>query len=327
MSDTAPPPACHGLIAGWRLSPEGAASLDERAVERAVAAGEEGLWLHFDLVDVRARAFIQSLSRLSEQARAALVEVEQYFRIEEDGTSLFGALPDLHFEQHDPAGTDAGLLHFALAPGLLVTSRRHPLRGVHEALQAPQATTAPDAFGGLLHATVTEVARVAAALTARLGRVEDSILRPSHRQSRRELTAVRRAALRLTRHFGPLNDVADLLREDPPEWLTSVHVRREARQLKSALRALDGLAERARLAQDALDSAAAEETNRRLFVLSVISAAMLPASLVAGIFGMNVAGVPGVPDTGDSGAFIMAMGVIVASIGVTLASLKLFRML
>jgi zinc transporter len=59
----------------------------------------------------------------------------------------------------------------------------------------------------------------------------------------------------------------------------------------------------------------------------VISAAMLPASLVAGIFGMNVAGVPGVPDAGESGAFLMAMGVIVASIGVTLASLRLFRML
>jgi Mg2+ and Co2+ transporter CorA len=99
--------------------------------------------------------------------------------------------------------------------------------------------------------------------------------------------------------------------------------------LQAALRGVEGLAERALLAQDTLDSAAAEETNRRLFVLSVISAAMLPASLVAGIFGMNVGGVPGVPVEGAEAGwgFAMAMALIAASIGGTLASLRLFRML
>jgi Mg2+ and Co2+ transporter CorA len=55
---------------------------------------------------------------------------------------------------------------------------------------------------------------------------------------------------------------------------------------------------------------------------------MLPASLVAGIFGMNVEGVPGVPaDGGGSRGFLMAMGLILGSIAATLVSLRLARML
>ena len=145
---------------------------------------------------------------------------------------------------------------------------------------------------------------------------------------RRDLAELRRDALRLTRHFGPLSEIADILREDMPDWADCGPLRREARHLLGTLRGLDGLADRARLAQDALDSAAAEETNRRLFVLSVISAAMLPASLVAGIFGMIVGGVPGVPGDGAMGwGFGMAIALIVASIGGTLVSLRLARML
>ena len=39
-----------------------------------------------------------------------------------------------------------------------------------------------------------------------------------------------------------------------------------------------------------------EDTNRNLFVLSVVTVVLLPMTLITGVFGMNVAGLPGLQD-------------------------------
>ena len=63
----------------------------------------------------------------------------------------------------------------------------------------------------------------------------------------------------------------------------------------------------------------AEEANRNLFRLSIVTLIFLPMTLVTGIFGMNVAGLPG---THDSLSFWWVMILMVASAGATLLLLK-----
>ncbi len=316
-------PPCHGLIAAWRLRPGmPPLALQAEEVHRAVLRGEEGLWLHFDLVDARARAFLAALPDLPAPAPATLVEPDEHVRLEEAEGALFGVLPDFFYDE-EPGASPMGVLHFALTPSLLVTARRHPLRGAHAALRQPAASSAPEALAALLRAILGELGRAIAALGDRLGRVEDAMLRPGGGEVRAELAALRREALRLARQFGPLAQVAEMLREEAPPWCEPT-ARREARQALATLRTLDSLQERARLAQEALASVAAQEMNRRLLVLSILSAALLPASLVAGIFGMNVTGVPGVD---EPGGFALALGVIAASVAGILGALRLLRLL
>jgi zinc transporter len=50
-----------------------------------------------------------------------------------------------------------------------------------------------------------------------------------------------------------------------------------------------------------------KQTNRSLHVLAIVTTVFLPASLVAGIFRMNVGGLP---LTSGSAGFIWAMGII-----------------
>jgi len=72
------------------------------------------------------------------------------------------------------------------------------------------------------------------------------------------------------------------------------------------------LRDRAHLLQEEITIKLAEETNRHLHVLSVLTALLLPPSLVAGIFGMNV---EGLPFAGNPLGFIGALGLtIVASV-------------
>jgi zinc transporter len=336
MPEPQPPrPACHGLIAGWRLAP-GAAPQPMTAADADawVDSGDGAAWLHFDLLDARARNFIHALPGLPAAARAALVEAEEATRVETGEDALFGCLPDTHYDAEDAALPPIGMLHFALLPRLLVTARRHPLRGVHIALAAPAATTPPEALAAALHGALAEFGRGIAGLAQRLAHIEDQLLRPGAEPPRDALALVRREALRFARHLDPLAEAMEELAETDdaePAWLraASAPLLREGRRARGAARALAAINERGRIAQDQAAALAAEETNRRLLVLSVISAAMLPASLVAGIFGMNVGGVPGVPaETAAMGwGFAMAMGCIVASVVGVLAALRLGRLL
>ena len=50
--------------------------------------------------------------------------------------------------------------------------------------------------------------------------------------------------------------------------------------------------DRARLLQDEINLKIASQTNSQLFILSVLTALFVPATLVTGLFGMNVGGMP-----------------------------------
>ena len=50
--------------------------------------------------------------------------------------------------------------------------------------------------------------------------------------------------------------------------------------------------ERSRLLQDELNAKVAAQTNRNLYLLSILTAFFLPPTLVTGLFGMNTKGLP-----------------------------------
>jgi zinc transporter len=100
--------------------------------------------------------------------------------------------------------------------------------------------------------------------------------------------------------------------------------------LIQAIQVLNGLAagleaqyERAKLLQDEIAALLSEDINRKLLWLAVMSALLMPATLVSGIFGMNVAGLPG---THDSYSFLIVMGVMAVCAAFTLYLLRRLRL-
>ena len=323
-------PPMQGLLSAWRFRPGASPeALDGAAIVAALAAGDqEGVWLHFDLLDQRGRAVIAALP-LPPMACQALLEPDEAPHLEPAGDAVCGAVPDFLYDA--PAGTiaETALLHFALAPGLLVTARRHPLRAAHALSRAPVGGSPPELLAALLRSTTEEMGRGIQQLIARLAVLEDGMLRNGGGidADRQVLGTLRRTALRLERVFAPFAETLIAAEDEPYDALTApfcAPLLREARRHAAVLHGLEAFKERARIAQDEMAGLAAEETNRRLFVLSVISAAMLPASLIAGIFGMNVGSLPGVEQ--DWG-FLMAMGLIAGSILGVLGALKAGRLL
>ncbi|HMK67012.1 MAG TPA: CorA family divalent cation transporter, partial [Stellaceae bacterium] len=82
-------------------------------------------------------------------------------------------------------------------------------------------------------------------------------------------------------------------------------------RVESVAADLVALQQRAHALQDELNSRQTGLINRRLMLLSVISAVLLPPTLITGIFGMNVDGLP-LKDDSPHG-FILTIGLLAVS--------------
>jgi len=73
------------------------------------------------------------------------------------------------------------------------------------------------------------------------------------------------------------------------------------------------LVERVELLQQELAAQVNEQTNRTLFVLTAVTVLALPINMVAGLFGMNVGGIP---FAGRAHGFFFIAGTLIALTGV-----------
>ena len=78
------------------------------------------------------------------------------------------------------------------------------------------------------------------------------------------------------------------------------------------------LVERVRLLQEELTALLNEQTNRTLFILTVVTVLALPLTIIPGLFGMNVGGIPFSERRG--GFWIVALIVVsIVGLGAALA--------
>jgi zinc transporter len=69
----------------------------------------------------------------------------------------------------------------------------------------------------------------------------------------------------------------------------------------------ESIQERTRLLQEEIASRTFEATNLNLYIVSLFTVIFLPLTLITGIFGMNVAGLPWLE---DPGGFLWVLGVM-----------------
>jgi zinc transporter len=248
-----------------------------------------------------------------------LAKEEQLTVGREEGV-VFGIVAD--FERDLDADTEeVGRLRFALTDRLVVTGRRHPLRSLDEVRQALHEGGGPTTPGALIEAVVDRfcdaVARTASRMSDELDRIEDHVVSDLVEREKSRILPVRRTAVRLHRHLASLAVILRDHGEDEPVEEEASPLAIDAARLSSRLAALDqdvlSLQDRARLLQDEVAARLAEETNASLKALSRMTALLLPGSLIAGIWGMNVHGLPFLE--ADHGFFtVMIMGLIATGI-------------
>lgn len=327
--------ADRGLICGYRLRPNATPQeIPAEDIASALLQTRDGsdavIWLHFNLSDARARRWLLEATFLPEALRELWREHDDNRRVEMVDDGLLLVINDFSYDDASDPSEVAPLWCFA-GPRLLITARLHALKSADELrLQMRSnfhAASGIDLAAQLLDIRTTRVKRLANQMTDQLDDVEDKILAGRIEQQRELLGRNRRLCARLRRQFAPERSDLNRFLHRPTGELSELD--REALQsctdaLAFALEEIAELYERAKLLQEELASRLAENTGRNLYVLSILTAVLLPMTLVTGIFGMNVGGLPGLH---GGHAFWWVMLLILASGAVTLAAFFWRRLL
>jgi zinc transporter len=127
-------------------------------------------------------------------------------------------------------------------------------------------------------------------------RLEDQLFEADDSQVRQHLSRLRRRAVHLRRYLAPQREALNRLEHEDPDWLTDrdkVRVRETTDKVLRFIEYLDAIRDRATILHDDLSALTSERIARNSHRLGVLAALLLPPSLIAGLLGMNVGGVPG----------------------------------
>ena len=290
------------------------------------AFGGGFLWLHFDLTQADLQDLIDRDRLGPASLSTAVFGTDDHQRVTVEGDHIGGVVADLARPGAKPDA--AGRLHFVLGPRSLVSGRRRPVESPDATRTAAEKGASIASPALLLETLVGHVVTAMAATGERLSDevdgIEDHILDGRVRDDRRRLGPVRRNAVRLHRQLLGLSAVFHRLERDGADLDVHGPAVAAAARLAQRLDALDRdmglLADRARLLQEELSERVAEETNRQLYTLSILSALFLPPTFVTGLFGMNVKGLPFAEDTNG---FLLVAGLAALSSVAAYAAIRL----
>ena len=230
---------------------------------------------------------------------------------------------DLTFE-HDSDPSEVATLWGYATPSFLITARKHPLKTCDDLRAAVRAglrvASGIDLLAKLFGLRMEALHDLVDDINGEVDEIEDQVLRGRVTEQREQLGRLRRDCARLRRGFAPERTAMQKMVARPQtalgdqvsDWLRSV-----ADDLAFLTDEVLALQERAKLLQEELSARVAEDTGRKLNALTALTAAFLPMTLITGIFGMNVAGLPG---TDASRAFGWVMLLILAAGAVALGS-------
>jgi len=310
-----------GLICAFQLAPRVQREADVLAdVE---AAGP--LWLHFNLGDIRAQRWIEQWAPIPDEARSILCQVDARVQVEVFPDGFLIVLGDLHHDfGADPEAVDN--LRIYVDAHRMITSRHHPLRTsdrLRLELRRGHEIDKPIAlFEHFVELLADTFRGVVVQLTDEVDDAEERVVGGRYLDQGTTIARMRRLLVRLRRFIGADRTALGHLAGRLPAAFGA----EERRRLREAIEALDAVAQdlelvhdRARLLQEEIAGRVGEATSRNLYILSIVTTLLLPVTLITGVFGMNV---PGLPWLGHPNGFWWVVAIMAITLVTTIYFLR-----
>ncbi len=280
-------------VFAFALGPEGAAPFAQSWPD---PDGTGWTWLHYDLGANGVAPWIKS--HLPAPAAMALLQAETRPRCDALGDGLILNLRGVNLNP-EAEPEDMVSLRLWVQKNLVVTGwlrRVYALEAIREACDAGQGPATPGAFLAQLgHGLSARIERVALELEAKTDDLEEQMLEEGG-DIAAAIAPLRQSVIKLRRFVGPQREALDALTQDPAQFMAEedrVLLRETANRATRTVEALDAMRDRLAALQDHLDADRANLLGRNSYVLSVIAAIFLPLGFLTGLFGVNVAGMPG----------------------------------
>ena len=291
-----------GRFGGWELVRE--------------APPEPGLlWVHLDLRAEEAKRWLREDSGLDQIAVAMVVARESRPRSVARGDALFvnvrgvnlnpGAEPD-----------DMISVRVKLEAQRVITARRARLKTLQDIRRALERGAGPRDTGEFLVELLDNLLRrMGASFEALDTRLDDLEVRSTTDPSsslRTEIAEIRNQVIALRRFLSPQRDAVSRLQNERVSWLDELdreHLRELADRTLRRVEDLEEARDRATVAHEELTGRMAEQMNRTMYIIGLVTAIFLPLGLLTGLLGINVGGMPGAE---NRWAFWIVCGLLVA---------------
>ncbi|WP_214475955.1 transporter [Mesorhizobium sp. dw_380] len=280
----------HGLFFIYHFTADGS-----RTKDRAQA---HWTWRSYQITDLRARQQIGAEKALPAPARDAFLAPSHGCHIDYEDGWLYGDLPDL---RHDFSEA-RGLVHFRFAfnDAMLIGARKQPLESVDAVRKAVENgsrkfRSPTELIEAVMGQSLDGMAIELGKLGDTLDGIEDRVVRDAWHNERKALVEARRQLVVIHRQMATLTNLFRHLdhahRDELPELINDMAARLSHRA-QTLYHDGEQLQARTRLLQDELMAKLTMQSNQLLYILSVMTAVLLPMTIISGLFGMNVGGLP-----------------------------------
>jgi Mg2+ and Co2+ transporter CorA len=273
------------------------------------------IWCHLDLVHTRVAEWLSSAAVLPKTAVRMLMQ-PAHSQLDYGDGFVWGTILDFARDL-DKTSEDIGQLHFVVGDTLMITGRRRHLEAVDAlrlAVTEGARIEAPiDLFEQVMERVIDAHTALVAQISDTFNEIEDRVLEDAIHDERRRLGPLRRKAAHLHRQLTGIRVIFQRLDLAPEKSLSAdlrVLASRLLQRVDSLHHEVHSFQERARLLHEEIAAKLATETNRNLYILTVLATALMPPTFVTGMFGMNV---KGLLFADDEHGFLFAMLMCLAS--------------
>ena len=199
----------------------------------------------------------------------------------------------------DPENLSKQTMALWLEKNRVVIASKLQISELVNVAQWQQSHHAPLSSADLIARMGTRAADRAEPLVEHLGdqldSIEEAMMSDRGHEQREQLTRLRRSLISLRRLLWPQRDVLNTLEIEDLSFLTA---RDRARLKEASARSarlgdeLQILAERAALIHEQVLDTRAEQMNKTMLVLTAATVIAMPMTVVSGLLGMNVSGIP-----------------------------------
>jgi len=274
------------------------------------------IWLHLDATSDATAEFLREDPGVDNvAARTLLAEDSRPRAIVHESVILIN-LRGVNLNPHSRP-EDMVRIRFLLQEHRVITVQPRVLKATSDIVDWLETQTVSSRPGGF-------IARYALLIAARMNptivelneqvdRLEETVDSDTPQFSGVALTKIRRKAIMLRRYMAPQKDALMGLALHTVDWITEadrLRIREAGDEATRVAEDLEAIRERCAVVKDQLSDQRAEMMNRNMMILSVVAAIFLPLSLISGMMGINVGGMPWIEDGMGFWYVVFVVGIV-----------------
>lgn len=275
------------------------------------------LWVHFDYSSKEAIEWIRNKSNIDSVAIDALLTEETRPRTTVLGEALLIALRGVNLNPNSKP-EDMISIRLYISPNMIISTRKRNLLSVTEIIEDLKSGIGPKSSSEFLVQLTLRVTdrmdNVIDEIQDRTDFLEENLIDSTTTELRNEILSIRRETIVLKRYLTPQKEALVKLYNEKIPWIDEyqrIELRETNDQLMRHIEELDTIRDKVILIQEELANSMSEQMNRKMYVLSIISAIFLPLTFLTGLLGINIGGIPGANNENAFFVFSLLLVIVV----------------